>query len=120
MDKLILAIEDEYDIREILEFLLTDSGYKVVTFSTGEDVVNKINQIHPDLILLDIMLGNFDGREICREIKRNAETKNIPVIMVSAHPDIENTLVEFGADDFIPKPFDIYNLLSRVERQLAA
>jgi DNA-binding response OmpR family regulator len=80
----ILAVDDDHDILEVLQFILEDSGYKVDTLSDGSHLMDTIRDKHPDLILLDIMLGNMDGRELCKEVKRQAATHNIPVIMISA------------------------------------
>ncbi len=118
MAKRILAIEDEIDILEILEYILIDSGHEVFGSQTGDDVFGKIEEFHPDLILLDIMIYDRDGRDICRALKNNESTKNIPVIMVSAHPDVVNTIEKAGANDYVPKPFDINKLLQKIERQL--
>ncbi|WP_423147846.1 response regulator transcription factor [Rubrolithibacter danxiaensis] len=120
MAKRILVVEDDQDILYLIEFLLTQEGYEVITSLTGLGIVEQIENEHPDLILLDIMLPGIDGRDICRDIKRNAKTKEIPVVMMSAHVDISRTIRDVGADDFIAKPFDIYNLLGRIERQLIA
>jgi two-component system phosphate regulon response regulator PhoB len=115
----ILAVDDNHDILEILKFILEDSGYKVDTLSDGRKLMATINDKHPDLILLDIMLGNMDGRELCKEIKTQVATHNIPVIMISASYNISTTLNhENGPDDFIEKPFDMNVLLNSVKRQL--
>ena len=82
MAKRILAVEDERDILECLDIILSSSGYLVETSLTGLNIEQKILDFNPDLILLDIMLGSIDGREICRAIKTNRETRHIPVIMV--------------------------------------
>lgn len=121
MKKRILAVEDEKDILEILEFILNDSGYEIKTSLTARNIFKDVEEFHPDLILLDIMIYDKDGREICKALKMNNSTKNIPVVMVSAHPDIENTIgKEVGANDYVAKPFDIDFLLQKIENQLAA
>lgn len=120
MQKKILAIEDEKDILEIIEFILENSGYLVKGSLTFEKIFEKIEEFKPDLILLDIMVFDQDGRLICQAIKENELTKNIPVIMVSAHPDIINTIKNAGADDFIGKPFDIDKLVEKVEKQIGS
>jgi DNA-binding response OmpR family regulator len=117
----ILAVDDDHDILEVLQFILEDSGYKVDTLSDGHHLMDTIRDKHPDLILLDIMLGNMDGRELCKAIKKQATTHNIPIIMISASHNIGNTLnQENGPNDFIAKPFDINVLLRSIKKNLAA
>ncbi|MBS7566389.1 response regulator [Mucilaginibacter sp. Bleaf8] len=117
----ILAVDDDRDILEVLQFILEDSGYEVETLSDGTQLLDKIKQRLPDLILLDIMLGNIDGRDLCKNVKLQNHTHNIPVIMISASHNVSDVLKQDCApDDFIAKPFDINNLLNKIKRQLAA
>jgi DNA-binding response OmpR family regulator len=117
----ILVVDDDKDILEVLQYILEDSGYKVDTLSDGHFLFDHIKQHTPDLILLDIMLGNMDGRELCKTVKNKEETHDIPVILISASHTISDPFHENGApDDFIAKPFDITVLLNSIERQLAA
>ena len=117
----ILVVDDDKDILEVLQYILEDSGYEVDTLSDGHFLFDKIKEHAPDLILLDIMLGNMDGRELCKNVKTKQETHDIPVIMISASHNVADTLHQQGGpDDFIAKPFDINVLLDRIERQLAA
>ena len=117
----ILAVDDDHDILEVLQFILEDSGYKVDTLSDGHQLMDTIRDKHPDLILLDIMLGNLDGRELCKEVKRQASTHNIPVIMISASHNAANFLNhENGPNDFVAKPFDINVLLDSIKRQFGS
>jgi DNA-binding response OmpR family regulator len=119
--KRILAVDDNKDILEVLKYILEDSGYEVDTLSDGHFLFDKIKEHHPDLILLDIMLGDMDGRILCKDVKARLETHNIPVILVSASHNISDTMKQTGApDDFIAKPFDIHTLLNSIERHLAA
>jgi len=119
MQKKILAVDDDLFILDALTELLKYSGYEVESTPRGEEVFKKIDECVPDLILLDVMLAGVDGREICRQIKNTDKTKNIPVIMVSATPAINLTVKDFGANDFLAKPFDISLLLNKIEKQLA-
>ena len=117
----ILAVDDDKDILEILQYILEDSGYEVETLSDRHFLFEKIKANMPDLILLDIMLGNMDGRELCKDVKAKLETHDIPVILISASHNITTPFHQNGApDDFIAKPFDISVLLNSIERQLAA
>jgi len=118
--KRILAVDDNTDILEILRYILEDSGYEVDTLADGHHLFDKIHEHMPDLILLDIMLGDLDGRILCKTVKTTKETHDIPVILISASHNIENTFGQGGApDDFIAKPFDMFVLLNSIERQLA-
>ncbi|SDF49733.1 Response regulator receiver domain-containing protein [Mucilaginibacter pineti] len=119
MKQKILVLDDDQDILEIISYILLDKGYEVETLNTGEDVFKVIQQFHPDLILMDVMLGNMDGRVICRHIKSSLETENVPVILISASHNLSQSLKQDGApNDFIAKPFDIDDLIKKVEANL--
>ncbi len=120
MLKKILAVDDDLYILDALTELLKYSGYDIYTTPNGDEVFNKIDEHVPDLILLDVMLSGFDGREICKALKTNTKTKNIPVIMISATPNISDSVKHSGANDYIAKPFDISALLDKIEKQLPA
>lgn len=117
----ILVVDDDKDILEVLQYILEDFGYEVNTLSDGHYLFDKINEHMPDLILLDIMLGSMDGRELCKDLKTKLETHNIPVILISASHNVSESLDQIGApNDFVAKPFDITVLLNCIEKQLAA
>jgi DNA-binding response OmpR family regulator len=117
--KRILAVDDNNDILEVLRYILEDSGYVVDTLSDGHFLFDKIKEHTPDLILLDVMLGDMDGRILCRDVKEKEATHGIPVILVSASHDLAATLRQSGApDDFVAKPFDLDELLNCIQRQL--
>jgi len=119
--KRILAVDDNKDILSVLRFILEDSGYAVDTLSDGHFLFEKIKEHTPDLILLDIMLGDMDGRDLCKDVKNTQETHAIPVILISATHNASDLFKKNGApDDFIAKPFDMYILLDTIERQFAA
>lgn len=113
--KEIFIVEDDDGIRELLEFLLVSKNYKVKTFPTVKSFENEIPGKTPDLFLLDIMLPDGNGMDLCKELKKSDITGNIPVVLMSAHANI--SLLE-GADDFIAKPFDIDNFIEKIERQM--
>lgn len=115
--KEIFIVEDDQDIRELIGFLLESHNYKVKTFPTAEDFQKALLTDNPDLILLDIMLPDGNGIEICRELRETESTTKIPVVLMSAHADA-SLLHNNCADDFIAKPFDIDDLVARVNRQL--
>jgi DNA-binding response OmpR family regulator len=117
----ILAVDDDKDILEVLQLILEDSGYEVETLSDGHFLFEKIKSHTPDLILLDIMLGNLDGRELCRDVKTKLETHNIPVILISASHNVTDHMNQIGSPNaFIAKPFDINDLLDTIKVQLSA
>src|ERR1700761_3855935 len=97
----ILAVDDDKDILDILQFILEDSGYEVDTLADGRLIFDRINENEPDLILMDIMLGVADGRDLCRVIKSKEKPRLIPVIMISASHNIADVLKQDCApDDF--------------------
>ncbi|HXH98832.1 MAG TPA: response regulator [Sphingobacteriaceae bacterium] len=119
MAKTILIGDDDIDILFIIKYILSEEGYIVQTYSGAKALVNDINKIKPDLILLDVMFGDADGRDICKTIK-NAD-QQMPVILISASHDLEQTLFQPGGpDDFIAKPFDVDCLIKKVHLALAA
>ena len=115
--KTILVVDDDPDILDALQFTLEDAGYLVKTTEKtdyAEHLHDSGGQL-PDIIILDVLLSGKDGRTICKLLKSHIETKAIPVIMISAHPDAEKSVKDVGADDFIAKPFDIDHLLKIVK-----
>lgn len=114
--KEIYLVEDDEGIRELLEFLLMSKEFKVKSFSSAGEFQRGLAAGIPDLILLDIMLPDGNGMELCREVKENTNTENIPVVLMSAHTDITIT---HCANDFVAKPFDIDDLLDRINKQIA-
>src|ERR1700692_4044273 len=117
----ILAVDDDKDLLEVLQFILEDSGYEVDTLSDGHYLFDKIKAHTPDLILLDIMLGNLDGRQLCKDVKAKEETHDIPVILVSASHNVSGSMDQNGSPNaFLEKPFDINQLLDIIKVQLSA
>ncbi len=118
--KKILVVDDDPDIREIIIYVLEAEGYQVSGLNNGLSVVETIVQIQPNMLLLDVQLGDSDGRDICRELKSQDATKEIPVIMISASHSWKGILEkQCNADDYLPKPFDITDLLAHVRRYAA-
>lgn len=117
---LIYIVEDDDNIKEIEEFALSNAGHKVLGFSCARDFYKALNEIVPDLCLIDIMLPDENGNEIVRKLRKNGDTKHLPVIMVTAKTselDLAKGL-EDGADDYIRKPFSLVELISRVKALL--
>lgn len=115
--KRIFIIEDEPDIRNLLEFILTSEGYTVSHFANGEDAIKEINIKTPDLILLDVMLPGINGLEICKLIKNNQEIKHIYTIILTSKADEFDILngIYCGCDDYITKPFSQKILLAKIK-----
>ncbi len=117
----ILIVDDDLDILEVIGLILESEGYEVELMSSGHEIFEHISKFNPDLILLDVMLGNMDGREICNNIKNTKDTLHIPIIMISAtHNMAEFIKKNCRPDDFLEKPFDIVNLIHKVELKLSA
>ncbi|MFA6087142.1 PleD family two-component system response regulator [Mucilaginibacter sp.] len=121
MPKKILIVDDNDLIVEVMSYILVNCGYDVSTLSSGEEVINQVNITHPDLVILDAILPGMDGRDICKILKLNKTTHDMPIIMCSSYDEIGKSLNQTGApDDFLSKPFDMTTLLDKVEHQLAA
>jgi len=118
--KNIIVVEDDLDIRELISFNLANEGHQVFEANNGEVGIDKARNNNPDLILLDLMLPGIQGLDVCRIIKSNQETKEIPIIMVTALGQEEDIVkgLETGADDYITKPFSIKVLIARVNAVL--
>ena len=116
----ILAVDDEVHILELISFNLKAAGYHVVTALTGEEALKRCEVEKPSLVLLDIMLPGIDGLEVCRRLKGDRTTSNIPIIMLTARGDEVDKILglELGADDYITKPFSVRELAARVKSLL--
>ncbi len=113
--KKILIADDDYSILEPTSLLLELYGYDVFTTSNG-DIARKVKKKHPDIVLLDIFMSGIDGRDVCREIKKDPEMQTTPVILVSASPEVAESTKSCGADDYLAKPFDVDDLIDKVEQ----
>jgi len=115
--KKILVIEDDRDISELISYNLGREGYDIACLYDGSQAVDFVNKRKPDLILLDLMLPEVDGIEICRTLKSDAVTKHIPIIMLTAKSEEADVVVglQMGADDYIPKPFSPKVLIARIK-----
>jgi DNA-binding response OmpR family regulator len=116
-EKLILVIDDDRNIVELVKLYLSNEGYNVEVAHTGREGLRKFAQLNPSLVLLDLMLPEVDGYEVCRQIRRDS---NIPIIMMTARGDDIDTIVglELGADDYVAKPFNTRELVARVKAVL--
>jgi DNA-binding response OmpR family regulator len=114
--KYILVVDDDPDILDALRLMLEDEGFRVQTTEKGEyaESLRDDNGGLPDLIILDVLLSGKDGRTICRKLKSQDDTKHVPIVMISAHPDAERSVKEVGADAFVAKPYSIDHHLDTV------
>ena len=116
MTKSILIIEDEADILQLIDWHLRSEGYTTYTATDGNKGLDKAEAKIPDLILLDLILPGMDGLEVCKSLKKNSKTQNIPVVMLTAKGEEVDRIVgfELGADDYIVKPFSPRELILRI------
>jgi DNA-binding response OmpR family regulator len=112
--KRIMIADDDPGIVDAVEMLLEFEGYQVTSTVDGSTVLDMKDEL-PDLLLLDIWMSGEDGRDICKKLKSTDATKGIPVIMISASHDIKASAMAAGADDFLAKPFEMDDLLKKIE-----
>ena len=115
----ILVVDDNTDILSVVALILQSNGFEVSTLTNGHEAIKITEQFKPDLVLLDVFLGGMDGREICQTLKESEKTKHIPVIMFSANNNKKEVFDSCNAQDFIGKPFEINELVSKIKYQLA-
>jgi CheY-like chemotaxis protein len=113
----ILVADDDSSIRDIFQIILVRAGYDLELIEDANEIFNNNFKI-PDLFLIDKLLSGVDGLQVCRYLKDNPDTCNIPVVMVSASPDIGALAIKAGADDFVEKPFELSYLLKVIERNI--
>jgi two-component system alkaline phosphatase synthesis response regulator PhoP len=116
----VLIVDDELHIVELLKYNLETNGYKVIYALNGKDGLDMVFDKKPDLVLLDIMLPEIDGFDVCKKMKKDKDTENIPVIMLTAKGEEFDKILglELGADDYITKPFSVRELLARIKAVL--
>ena len=120
MNNKILIVEDEKDIRDLIIYALEAKGYETISTDDGEKALKMLKENKPDLVILDWMLPSVSGLEICRNIRRDKNIKNIPIIMLTAKITEDDKILglDSGADDYITKPFSTAELSSRVKAVL--
>src|SRR5499426_1836879 len=112
----VLVVEDEQDVAELIRYNLAKEGYDVRVTGNGADALRQAREARPELILLDIMVPQLNGWEVCRRLKQDADTRGIPVIMVTGRAEEGDKVLgfEMGADDYVTKPFSPRELIARV------
>jgi DNA-binding response OmpR family regulator len=118
--KKILVVDDDNDILALVQMLLTLNNFKVEAIAKWELIDDRIEKFSPDIILLDVSLSGADGRDICRRLKAAEETKQIPIVLFSAHADVASSFAECNAQAFVAKPFDISHLIEVLDSNLEA
>lgn len=116
----ILLVDDDEDMLMLVEIMLIKKGFTVMTLGDGKQVLAKMDSFRPDLVILDINLGDTDGREICRDIKLLPDFSDIPVILYSAQSWPDLSIADCKANTFIQKPFSQQNFLEKIEAFIAA
>lgn len=117
--KRVMIADDDPGILDALQLMLEFAGYEVSTTFNGATLLDMEENL-PDLILLDIWMSGTDGRDVCKALKSKALTKGLPIIMISASTDLENSAKDAGADDFLEKPFDMDELFSKIDFHINA
>jgi DNA-binding response OmpR family regulator len=120
MPPLILALDDEVDILELLRINLVRAGFRFEGFQDTESLHRFLRKERPDLVLLDLMLPDMDGLDVCRELRRDEKTAGIPIIMLTARDQETDKVLglELGADDYVTKPFSVKELIARIHAVL--
>jgi DNA-binding response OmpR family regulator len=117
----IYVIDDDTDLLVVLKTLLTNNGYEVETYYDWQKAKNAIKEKAPDLILLDVFMKGIDGLAVCQQIKDSPFTRHIPILIFSGYPHIaEKAIDDYGADDFLGKPFEVSELLLKVRTLLSS
>ncbi len=116
----VLVIEDEADLREVLQYNLTQAGHRAFAAGTGELGLKLAHEVRPEVVLLDLMLPDVSGTQVAKALRRDPETHLVPIIMVSARAEEVDRVVgfELGADDYVVKPFSVRELMLRIDAVL--
>jgi len=113
-----MIADDDPGILDSIGLILEFEGYEVISTLNGASLLKMETEL-PDLLLLDIWMSGVDGRDICKQLKERELTRNIPIVMISASKDIERSALEAGANDFLAKPFEMEELLQKIDHHLS-
>jgi two-component system, OmpR family, response regulator MprA len=113
----VLVVDDEDNIIELIRLGLRYEGFHVEVASDGEEGITVAQRINPDLVILDVMMPGIDGLEVCRRLRDNPTTRDVPILMLTAKDEVGDRIrgLQMGADDYLTKPFDFYELLERIK-----
>ena len=114
----IVIVDDSRDLLEVLKYFLEEKGYEVETATKQQDLIPLIKSFSPDVLILDIYLQAEDGRDICKELRKNEETKYLCILMFSASAKALANYKEYGADGYIEKPFGLNEIVNKIESTL--
>ncbi|MEP6616585.1 MAG: response regulator [Ginsengibacter sp.] len=113
--KKLLIVDDSQDLLEAMKYFLEKKNYLVEAISNHKEIFKAVAEFQPDLVMLDIFLSGADGRDVCKKLRENYETKYLCIMMFSASPEALHQHIEYGADGCIEKPFDLQNILETIE-----
>jgi DNA-binding response OmpR family regulator len=116
----ILVLDDDPDIGTMIKMMLEYKGYSVTVSDRAEKMGEILHDNRVDLIIMDMLLSGTNGTDLCVELKQNKSTSHIPIMMISAHPNAREICLDAGADEFISKPFDMQDILSRIGKLVNA
>jgi CheY-like chemotaxis protein len=119
MNKTILICDDDQDILEMLVLVLETYGYHAIAENSSPNLFNTIRKEHPGLVIIDLWMPLMTGDEVVKQLRQSPETEKLPVIVISASMDGQETAANAGANHFISKPFDIVNLIDKIEQYYA-
>ena len=117
MKQRIIIADDDPGIQDVFKIIFERAGYEITQYSNGDSLLKNNFEV-PDTFILDKQLSGTDGIDICRFLKSQERTKHVPVIMLSANPNIGNVSKEAGADDYLEKPFKIHDLLAMISKYI--
>jgi len=120
VSKKIMVVDDDRDILEVVSVILKMQGMEPIPINNADGLLAKVRQLKPDVVLLDVQLGGHDGRHLCKEMKEVEECANTIVILFSANNRYRDNIHDYLCDDFIEKPFDMQELVAKINTYLAA
>lgn len=117
--KKVMIADDDPGIVDSLSMMLEFEGYEVSSTLNGASLLEMDSNL-PDLLLLDIWMSGVDGRDICKQLKQQPHTSRLPILMISASKDIQRSAIDAGADDFLAKPFEMDELLQKIQQNISS
>ena len=114
-----MVVDDSIDLLHLIGIIIKMEGHESIALSSPVELMQKLDDYNPDLIILDVNIGSYNGREICKNIKANPAGKNIPVLLTSASAEVLTDFKDFGADDILEKPFELSTIKSKINGLLS-